>query len=428
MKKNYFKNFIGYDNTKKTLERVIDVIENQDKYKKLGSVIPHGLFLYGLPGLGKSTLAMDIINSVNRKAYIIRKNRSNGDFIKYMNEVFEDAKKNQPSIIFLDDIDKFAEDNDTCNNEEFVAVQSFIDDIKRDDIFVIATANDKSVLPKSLLRSGRFDIKIKFGYPTYEDSLEILKYYLNNKKIDNSVNIKNISHILSNCSCADLEKVCNQAGLYAGFKNKDTIGMDEILRASLELQYNTNIEDDDVKDEYALNVAYHEAGHAIVGEILQPKSVAFVTIAKNNSNTRGITKYCNNDYYFDDISFMENKVITLLAGKAATDIVYKKCDTGVNSDMHRAYDVVERFVDNYCMFGFDSWIRNTEEQSEKVKQSKDDKINDLMVKYYGIAKELLFKNRDKLDALAYQLNKKKILFQDEIEDIFNNPKKYKYTL
>lgn len=182
-----FKDIIGYDKVKKSLERVIDVLNNKDKYKELGCVIPHGLLLYGEPSLGKSTFAFDMIDSLNRKSYVIRKNKSDGSFINYLNKVFEDAKKNQPSIILLDDIDKFSEDDGKDNNEEFVTVQSLIDDIRDMDIFVIATANNKYALPKSLLRSGRFDIKIKIDYPKEKDSLEIMNYYLSNKRLDDDV-------------------------------------------------------------------------------------------------------------------------------------------------------------------------------------------------------------------------------------------------
>lgn len=419
MDKELFKNIIGYDDIKKTLIRVVDVLNNRDKYEKLGCVIPHGLFLYGEPGLGKSTFVFDMLESVDRKSYIIRKNKSDGDFINYLNSIFLDARENQPSIILLDDIDKFSEDDDRNNNEEYVTVQSLIDDIKNDDIFVIATANNKKCLPDSLLRSGRFDIKIKVDYPSEKDSYKIMKYYLRNKKLDDHVNIKNISYILSNFSCADLEKVCNQAGLYAGFLNKEKIGMDELLRASLELEYGTNIESCNNDDKYALNVSYHEAGHALVGCILEPKSISFITTMRADSNTKGITKFHSNEYYFDDFKYMENRVITLLAGKAAIDIVYNICDVGANSDIRRAYDIVSRFVDNYCMFGFNSWIRDSMEQSEKVKESKDIEINTLITKYYNKARELLIENRDRLDRLALELKNKKILFQDEIEDIIN---------
>ena len=422
-KKELFKDIIGYNDEKKTLERIIDVLNNQDKYKKLGSSIPHGLFIYGPPGLGKTTFSKELLNNVeNRKTYIIRKIKSDGEFMNYMGDIFKQAKENQPSIVLLDDLDKFAEDDDTDNCEEFVAVQSFIDDVRCDDVFVVATANDKNVLPKSLLRSGRFDIKIRIDYPEDKYILDIFKHYLKNKKVDKDVNVKNISYILENTSCADLEKVCNQAGLYAGFKNKESIGMDELLRASLELMYDTNIEGEATQeDKYSIETAYHEAGHALVGEILEPGSVSFITIAKSDSETKGLTKYHNNENYFSDIKFMKNRVITLLSGKASTEIVFNKCDVGTNSDLSRAYQVVERFVDCYCMLDFNSWIRNNHmsEVSETVKQNKDIDINKLITEYYNKAKEILIANKDKLDKLANELNKKKILFQDDIRNIIS---------
>ena len=419
-----FKDIIGYDDIKKTLKRTIDVLNNQEKYKKLGSTIPHGLFIYGPPGTGKTSLSLEIIDNVKMKPYIIRKTKSDGSFIDYLNQIFEEAKNNQPAIILLDDLDKFSENEEKTNSEEFVAVQALIDDTKNKNIFVIATANDKKVLPPSLIRSGRFDIKISVDNPDEKDSLKIIEYYLKGKKLAKDVNIKNISYILSNPSCADLEKICNQAGIYAGYKNKKEIGMDELIRAALEWAYSTNLEDIEEDNEYLINIAYHEAGHALIGELLEPGIVSFITVAENDSNTGGITILHNNDNYFYDIKFMKNKVKTLLGGKAATEIVFNTCDVGSNSDLRRVYSIVRRFVDDYCMLGFDSWLYSFDETSEKVKESKDNKTNKLVLDYYTEVKELLLKNRYTLDVLANILKEKKILFHDEIEEIFKNSNKY----
>ena len=421
-KKEIFNNIIGYDSIKNTLKTVVDMLNNQQKYKELGCNIAHGLLLYGPPGTGKTSIANEIIKNTNRKLFTIRKIKSDGDFIDYMNNVFDEAKLNRPSIILLDDLDKFSENDDRINNEEYVAVQSLIDDIKNDDIFVIATANDIDYLPDSLKRSGRFDIQIEFDNPTESDALKIFEHYLKSKKIDNNVNIKSIASILTNSSCAELEKVCNQAGIYAAYKNKKTISMEELLRAVLELKYETNIEDISIEDNYAINTAYHEAGHALIGELLEPGSISFITITKNNSNTRGMTIFHNNDDYFSDIDFMKNRVKTLLAGKAATEIVYNKCDVGTNSDLKRAYSIARRFVDDYCINDFNSWITYGE-VSEKVKQSKDDATNKLLNDYYIEVKSVLIQNRIKLDDLANELAKKKIMFQEEIEDICNKNNK-----
>ena len=196
--------------------------------------------------------------------------------------------------------------------------------------------------------------------------------------------------------------------------------MEELLRASLELKYETNIENMNEEDKYSLNTAYHEAGHALIAELLEPNSISFITITKNSSDTKGMTIFHENEDYFQDIIFMQIRIKSLLAGKAATEIVFNTCDVGANSDIRRAYDIAKRFIDNYCMYDFNSWIDVYEETSEKVKESKADNTMKLLSDYYYEVKEILIKNRNALDKLANELNSKKILFQDEIKKVINN--------
>ena len=422
--KKLFNSIIGYEEVKITLKRIVDVLENQDKYKKLGCTIPHGLFLYGPPGTGKTSIANEILSNVNRKKFIVRKNKSNGKFIDYLNGIFKQAKDHQPSIILLDDIDKFAENNHK-NAEEYVVIQSLIDDVKLEDIFIIATANEEYLLPASLVRSGRFDIQIEIGTPDTKDSYKIIEYYLKKKKIDKDVNIKNLSYILDGSSCAELESITNKAGMYAGFKNKTSIGMIDLIIASLELKYDSNVDDLNKEDKYTIYTAYHEAGHALISELLEKGSVSFVTVARCHSNIRGYTCFINDDNYFDDINFMINRAKCLLAGKAAIEVVYNKCDVGCNSDLKRVYDIARRFIDNYCMEDFNSWYYNSDETSEKTKQSKDDSCSRLITNYYNEVKGMLIANRHILDMLANELKNKKILFKEEIEDICNKTYGYK---
>lgn len=423
IKKELFSNIIGYDDVKKTLKTIVDVLNNEDKYKELGCNIAHGLLLYGSPGTGKTSIANEILdNALNRKKYIIRKTKSDGDFMDYMSEIFEEAVKNQPSIILLDDIDKYAENDNHSNKEEYVTVQSLIDDMKYEDVFVIATANDYSCLPDSLVRAGRFDIQIEIDNPKEEDAIKIFDYYLKNKKIGKDVNAKDISCILTDSSCAELEKVCNQAGIYAGFRNKTEIEMEDLIRASLELKYKASIEDFNQDDNYSIETAYHEAGHALIGEYLEPGLISFVTIVKSNSKTKGMTIYHDNEDYFRDIVFMQNRVKMLLAGKATTEVVFNKCDTGSESDLNRAYLIVQRIVDEYCFYDFNSSVNRavrSNDVSERVKENKETSVNKLIKDYYNEVKSILIEKRELLDKLASQLNNKKILFQDEIRGIIN---------
>ena len=168
-----FENIIGYDEIKLTLKRVIDILNNEDKYKELGCQIPNGLLLYGKPGIGKSTIANEFKLCIPRKTFVIRKSKSNGDFMDYISSVFKKAIDNQPALIILDDLDKFAE-RIKYNAEEYVAVQTQMDEVKGKDVFIVATANDIRYFPESLLRSGRFDIKIHLETPNEKDSLKII--------------------------------------------------------------------------------------------------------------------------------------------------------------------------------------------------------------------------------------------------------------
>ena len=155
----------------------------------------------------------------------------------------------------------------------------------------------------------------------------------------------------------------------------------------------------------------------LIGELLEPNTITFITIMNNDSDTNGFTKIQNNKNYFEDIKFMDNRVKILLAGKAATDIIYNTCDTSSNSDLTRVQIIVSRFVKDYCRYDFNSWFKDTNSTSEKVIQSKDNKVNEIITKYYNEVKELLIANREKLDKLAHTLNERKILFQDEIREI-----------
>jgi cell division protease FtsH len=410
-----FENIIGYDHIKAELERLIDCINNKEKYEKLGVKIPKNLLLYGDPGLGKTLFAKSFINALNRKQYIIRKNKPDGEFVNDINKTITEAMENAPSVVLLDDIDKFSNnDDDHKNSDEFVVVQTFIDDCKDKDVFFIATANDLRDMPQSLLRAGRFSNQIEFESPTVSDAAIIIKHYLSDKKVAEDVDCEEIARILDGRSCAVLESIMNEAGLFAGYNNRELITMDDIIKALLRLIYEAP-EQMDAKTPLQLETAaYHEAGHALVSELLEPDSVNLVTVANYFGHKGGVTSQTMNKDYWCDFTKMENRVLVLLAGKAATDIMFNRVDIGCGSDLGRATRIVDRFYEDY---GVCDLHYTYHESGNAVRDNKDSWIHQRLVDYYNKSKELIHNNLDSLKRIAEKLKEDKTIVRSELKKI-----------
>lgn len=411
-----FDKIIGYKDVKTELFRICDVIKNADKYKALGVAPIGGLLLDGDPGVGKTLMANCFIKESGRKSFVCRKNKPDGEFVNEIKNVFTEAAGNAPSIILLDDMDKFANEDDYHRNaEEYVTVQSCIDEIKGKDVFVLATTNGTDNLPRSLLRAGRFDYVISVDAPEGKDAVEIVKYYLSQKKAVAEIDAEEIARLLNGKSCAVLETVINTAGQYAGYENKEMIGVDDIIRACLRVIYNAPESTAPHNPVVLERTAYHEAGHAVVAEILESGSVDLVSVRKNTGTVGGFTAYHNPDDYWISKTHMENRVIAILGGKAATELIFGEADTGANNDLHRAFDIVQRFADNYCSYGFGYW-EGRDSSSDRLLR-REDRITADMETYYARARKILIDNKAFLEALAKRLQEKDTLVSSEIKEI-----------
>ena len=188
-----FDKVIGYSDIKAELIRLCDVLKNMDKYKRLGVTMPRGLLLYGDPGIGKTMMAKSFIKESGYKSFVLRKDKPDGDFVNEIRDVFSKAKEEHSAIVFLDDMDKFANEDDYHRDaEEYVTVQACIDDCRDTGVFVLATANDKYCMPDSLIRAGRFDKSIEMKYPTGDDAKKIVEYYLSQKQVMGDIDIDDI--------------------------------------------------------------------------------------------------------------------------------------------------------------------------------------------------------------------------------------------
>lgn len=416
-----FENILGYESVKVELYKICDTMININKYAKLGVKTPRGLLLYGEPGVGKTLMANCIIEACHRKTYTVRKDKTNGDFVKDIKKTFQEAAKNAPAIIFLDDIDKFAnEDEKHCDAQEYVAIQACIDQYKNKELFVLATANNVDKLPGSLTRTGRFDKVIEIQNPSGDDAKAVIGYYLSKKKFVKNVNVDDIAPVLNGYSCSDLETVINEAGIYAGYAGKNTIELEDIIKAVMRVVFEAPESLDEPQKKHVLATAYHEAGHAVIAEILEPGSISLISIKSHNGNIGGITSYNQKKDYFYEKKYMDNRILSLLGGKAATEIVYGTVDVGAASDLVRVFLVVKRFTNDYCAYGYNmtnfgcNYRESIDIQSD-IRRSE--KISEMIESYYQTAKNILLENKKFLDALANALVEKETLITKDIQEI-----------
>ena len=411
-----FEKIIGYEDVKAELYRICDLMKNPDKYRRLGVATPRGLLLSGDPGVGKTMMAKAVIAESGRKDITVRKDKPNGDFVNLIRDTFEKAKKNVPSIVFLDDMDKFAnEDTEHRDAEEYVTVQACIDECKDFEVFVIATVNCKYNLPDSLLRAGRFDKCIEVLPPEGEDAVKIIDYYLRQKKCLGDIDARVIAKLMSGNSCAELETVINEAGIYAAYADREFIEQEDIIKACMRLMFDAPESCEGLTDEVAEALAVHEAGHITVAEILDPGSVNLVSICRHSGGSEGITSVSKPAGYLFSKELMEHEVIRLLAGKAATEIILGVTDVGCNSDLNHAFRLVAKFVDDLCALGFDSF--GFREESDYMRETRDRRVANELEKYYQEAKRMIVENRRLFEHFKKYLLAKKTLTYSDIEMI-----------
>ena len=407
---------IGYESIKQELYRIIDIVRNPEKYKKLGVSVPKGILLSGDPGIGKTLMAKCFIKETGLKVFIIRKDKPDGDFVDYIRETFEKAAKEAPSIVFLDDLDKFAnEDEYHPDAEEYVTVQACIDDVKDTEVIALATCNDYDKLPESLVRAGRFDKCFFMHFPKFDDAKKIIAFYPKDKKVGKDVDVEEIARFMEGHSCADLELVINEAGITAGYENKKFISQEDIKKAMINRIFG-GCERGEENLESDRRLAVHEAGHAVLSELLFPGQVAFISIAARNHGVSGLVKTNMASHFHDDFENIEADTMIALAGKAATEIILNEVDMGSREDLRHANDNIRKLLDNIAAYDFHTWCHGRE-TSKRVYDHLDDAVGTELSRYYLKTKQLLGKNRAFLEAIIEKLLEKKTLSYKDIAPI-----------
>ncbi len=435
---NAFDKIIGYSAIKRELRQISDTLKNKDVYARLGVSAPKGLLLYGEPGVGKSLMASAVIEDSGRKVFTCRKDKPNGDFVKEIKATFDKAAENAPSIVYLDDMDKFTNgDEYHPDAEEYVTVQSCIDEVKGKQVFVLATANNIRCLPHSLQRAGRFDRKIEVFAPRGKDAEKIIAHYLKDKKFVDGVDARTIARIIDGRSCAELETVINEAGLYAGFERAEAITMDHFMEACLRTIYNVpagtdDDYDDDCEEEYEITqqknlledstkflsqIVYHEAGHAVVSEILCPESVTLVSAHNRGGGNGGFVRYYK-DPGFAHLYWSKSRIISALGGAAAIEQKYGIFGTGCGYDLDIAFDRTRDLVVNDCVCGLHLHKNKSMcGDSQHLWSEQEQAVSAEIEKYYRKAKEIISLNMDFCEKVAAALAKQRLLSAVDIKRI-----------
>lgn len=357
-------------------------------------------------------MAQALIAESGRNPYVIRRNRHDGDFIDGIRSVFEAAIQSVPSIILLDDMDKFAATE--TSTEEYIAVQACLDEISESDVFVIATVNSLRRLPSSLLRAGRFDRRINVYIPRGEESKKIIEHYMSSKSFVSDADTEDIAKMMRGKSCAELETLLNEAATTAGYERSKTITIHHIVKSFLRERYGVANNGSFTDEDSLKEAAYHEAGHAVVSEMLYPDSAGIVTLySRYADDEQGYFATCRvkKDAYAD--------VLISLGGRAAVEIAFGKACNGARYDLSRAVGGLTRDITLKGTAGLSAILiqQNDGLISEQLRQSQESVVHLTLEQRYAESRAILVENRALLDAVAKALIEKSTLLNSDIRAI-----------
>ena len=413
-----FDKVIGYERIKNELLQVCDMIQNREVYEKLGAKLPQGILLQGDPGLGKTLMANCFMEECGLTPYIIRRTKGKEDFVTYITEIFREAKENAPAVILLDDLDKFAnEDEKHQNAEEYVAVQAGIDEIKGRDVLVIATTNETKNMPDSLLRAGRFDRLYRVNYPTERDSFALLKHFLSDKPVSSKINTEDLSKMMASVSCAELESLLNSAAILAASKRKESIEMEDMVEPILQAEYGlAPINHNERFAEQTKKVALHEAGHLVTAEVLDPGCIGLVSVRVNNfkGEVQGFVRRCKSN------TNRRKEILITLAGKVATELYYSEtCASGCSGDLRRAKKAIADGIteSGTCGVGFLCDDGSHYGASDALYAQREAAIHAEMERHMFKVRDILLKNRAFLEKVTEALVEKETLLYSDIREI-----------
>ncbi len=443
-----FDDVAGVDEEKEELEEIVEFLKNPKKFTDMGARIPKGVLLVGQPGTGKTLLAKAVAGEAGVPFFII----SGSDFVEMfvgvgasrVRDLFEEAKRKSPCIVFIDEIDAVGrqrgaglggghDEREQTLNQLLVEMDGFS---ANEGVIVLAATNRPDVLDKALLRPGRFDRQIVVSSPDVKAREQILEVHSRKKKLSIDVDLKTIAKNTSGFSGADLENVLNEAALLAARRNLREIGMQEIEDAMVKVTMGPEKRTRVRSDKEQKLVAYHEAGHAVVSRFLPTQDPVHQISIVPRGMAGGYTMYRpTEDKSFMSRTEMLENIVSLLGGRVAEKLILDDISTGASNDIERATKIARAMVTKYGMserIGTITLGQNQEEvflgrdfaqskeYSEETAGIIDEEVKNIVDGAYKKAEAILREHMDKLHSVAGVLLEKEKIDGDEFDEIFNN--------
>jgi len=442
-KKVKFKDVAGADEEKQELIEIVEFLKDPRKFAALGARIPKGVLLVGPPGTGKTLLARAVAGEADVAFFSI----SGSDFVEMfvgvgasrVRDLFENAKKNAPCIIFIDEIDAVGrqrgaglggghDEREQTLNQLLVEMDGFG---ANENIIIIAATNRPDILDPALLRPGRFDRQIPVNRPDVTGREAVLKVHARNKPLAQDVDLATVARLTPGFSGADLENLLNEAALVAARQNKKVIDMEDIDEAIERVIAGPAKKSRVISEKERKIVAYHESGHTIIGLTLtSAETIHKVTVVPRGQAGGYAVQLPKEDRYFLTKPELEEKIIGLLGGRVAEEIVFGEVSTGASNDFERATNLARRMVTEFGMseklgpmqFGQSHGqvflgrdIQNEPNYSDAIAYEIDTEIQRIIKECYERCKQILTEKRDQLELVAQTLLKVETLEADQIK-------------
>lgn len=432
-----FDDVAGVMEAKEELKDVVDYLKNPEKYQRLGAKIPRGVLLVGSPGNGKTMLARAVAGEANCPFFSV----SGSDFIEVfvgvgaarVRDLFQQARKNAPCIIFIDEIDAVGrqrgsglggghDEREQTLNQMLAEMDGF--QTTGGSVIVLAATNRPDVLDSALLRPGRFDRRVDVPYPDLKSRDQILQVHAKSVKMDPEVDLQKVARGTPGFSGADLANLINEAAIIASKEDKETIGIDDLEEARDKILLGKEVKSIILTDEDRKVTSFHESGHALIRLMMPEDSDPLhkVTIIPRG-RALGVTHAMpEREKYTRTKEEMIANIMSALGGRAAEELVFNKATTGAYSDFQAASSIVRDMVCNYGMGSDLGQVIYAQGQgdyvySQKTAERIDAEVQRIMDECYANTMQLLKDNRDKLDLLAETLLEKETMYAEEIYEL-----------